>query len=219
MALNCAEHAMSYSGFTADEDLKGRKDRYMASVSPDEVKRRWENIRLWFDVEYCLDRTRAVLGQANVDLDALDWASHLISLAQAGWPNSIQVKHLRALVHRKKGETPEAIAALEDIRQNKPEKFANADEQEAWYNAHRLLGDLYIDEKPDAAVLCLQEFRNSDKAGADSMYMLGRAYENLGDHGRAAKCYENVMAYESHPRYYDARDGLDRVRGRGAGVP
>ncbi|MFO0970021.1 MAG: tetratricopeptide repeat protein [Gemmataceae bacterium] len=94
----------------------------------------------------------------------------------------------------------------------KPEKFANNEEREAWYYAHRMLGELYLDEKPDQAVVCLQEFRNSDKAGADSMYTMGRAYENLGDRARAAKCYEYVMTYEDHPRYYDARDGLDRVR-------
>lgn len=213
LALNCTEHALSYSGFGADKDLLERKDRYMASVSPEELKNRWENIRLWFDVDYCLAKTRQVLASNMEDLDTLDWAFHLLALARTAWPLSIQVRYLLAQLHRRKGETQEAIALLEDVRQNKPEKFANNDETEAWYNAHKLLGNMYLDEKPDQAVLCLTEFRNSDKAGADSMYMLGRAYENLGDKPRAARCYENVLAYESHPLYYDARDGLARMRG------
>ena len=81
-----------------------------------------------------------------------------------------------------------------------------------WYAAHRLLGDLYLDDKPDQAVLCYQEFRKSEGAGADSMYKLGRAYENLGDYANAARCYEVVTGYEQHPLYYEARDALDRVR-------
>ena len=41
------------------------------------------------------------------------------------------------------------------------------------------------------------------------------AYENLGDYGRAAKCFEQVLAFEGHPLYFEAQDGLDRVK-RGA---
>lgn len=214
MALHCTEHAMSYTGMYADRDLDERKDRYLISVTPEELKKRWENIRLWFNVDALIEKTKTILERYNGELENLDWADQLMALAEAAWPGSIQVKYQRARIKRFRGETNEAIEILETVRQNKPEKFANAAEQETWYNVHRLLGELYVDEKPDQAVLCLHEFRNSDKAGADSMYSLGRAYENLGDFPRAAKCYENVMAYEKHPRYYDARDGFERVKGR-----
>jgi tetratricopeptide (TPR) repeat protein len=214
MALNCVEHALSYSGFSSDKDLVERKDRYMISVTPEEVKKRWESVRLWFDVDYTLNKARQILEKYNGELDNLDWADQLMRLASAAWPLSIQVKYQRARIQRLKGEGNQAVTILEDIRQNQPEKFANSDEREAWFNAHRLLGDLYIDEKPDQAVLCLQEFRQSDKAGADSMFKLGKAYENLGDFQRAAKCYQAVMAYEDHPLYYEARDGFDRTKDR-----
>lgn len=214
LALHCTEHALSYSGFSSDKDLMERKDRYLFSVTPEEVKKRWENIRLWFDVNYCLTKAKQVLERYNGELETLDWAAHLIGLAQAAWPLSVQVKFVHARLHRLKGASTEAIALLEEVRQNKPDKFANNEEREAWFGVHRLLGEYYLDERPDQAVLCLQEFRNSEKSGAETVYNLGRAYENLGDLGRAAKCYESVTAYESHPRFYDARDGLERVRSK-----
>ena len=110
-------------------------------------------------------------------------------------------------------EVSEAVAVFEEIRQNKPEKFASDEEEEAWFLAHRLLGDIYLDEKPDQAVLCFQVYRNSERAGADTMFKLGRAYENLGDFARAAKFYEHVTAFEGHPLYYEAQEGIGRVRG------
>ena len=104
------------------------------------------------------------------------------------------------------------VTVLEVIRQNKPEKFANEDESKAWHFTHRLLGDMYVDEKPDQAVRCYLEFRKSDEAGADTSYKLGRAYEALGDFRNAAAAYEEVTAYERHPLFYEARDALERVK-------
>jgi tetratricopeptide (TPR) repeat protein len=78
-----------------------------------------------------------------------------------------------------------------------------------------MLGDLYLEQNPTEAAACFIEFGKSDDAGADTSYKLGRAYEALGDFARAARCYENVTAYEHHPLYYEARDALDRVK-RGA---
>ena len=73
--------------------------------------------------------------------------------------------------------------------------------------------DFYIDSKPDQAILCFQEFnRHSSMSGADTFYKMGKAYENLGDMPRAAKCYEQVTGYEQHPLYYEARDALLRVQ-------
>ncbi|MCI0379269.1 MAG: tetratricopeptide repeat protein [Gemmataceae bacterium] len=213
LALHCTEHALSYQGSGNDKDLLQRKDKYCYSIAPEEIKARWQQIYKWFDIEYCLQKTRWVLEKYNGDLDLLDWASHLADVAQAAQPERIAAKLLRARIRRQRGDINDAVGLLEEIRQNKPEKFGSQEEEESWYFAHRLLGDLYIDEKPDQAVLCFQEFRKSDRAGADSLYKLGRAYENLGDHARAAKAYEAVTAFEDHPLVYEARDGLARVRG------
>jgi tetratricopeptide (TPR) repeat protein len=210
MALHCTEHALSYDA--TDKDLLARKDRYYFSIQPEEVKPRWDKVAKWFDDAYCVEKSRKLLERFNGDLDLLDWAGHLAELAQVAKPSSITAKFLRARVRRQRGEIAEAVALLEEIRQNKPEKFATNDEEESWYFAHRMLGELYLEEKPDQAVLCLQEFRKCEKSGANTMYKLGQAYENLGDFARAARCYEQVTAFQDHPLYYEAQAGLERVK-------
>lgn len=213
-AVQCVEHALSYDA--ADKDLLARKDSLYYSITPAQLQERIDKVRGWFDVDYCLAKTRSLLKNYKGDLDLLDWAAHLADLAQTALPGSIAARFLRAQIRRARGEIPEAIELLENIRQNKPEKFANQDETDGWYFAHRLLGDLYLDSKPDQAILCLQEFRTSDHSGADTLFKLGRAYEALGDYARAARMYEAVTGYEQHPLYYEARDALDRVK-RGVG--
>jgi tetratricopeptide (TPR) repeat protein len=213
MALNCTEHALSYRG--DDADLVARKDRYYYSIFPNELRERYESVKLWFDGAYCLEKARWVLEQRGGDLDLLDWASHLTELALTAMPESVTAKFLRARIHRYRGEISEAVAALEDIRLNRPQKFASGDDETSWYLAHRMLGDLYLDTKPDQAILCFQEFsRHSSMSGADTLYKMGKAYENLGDFTRAARHYEQVTGYEQHPLYYEARDALERVRRR-----
>jgi len=65
--------------------------------------------------------------------------------------------------------------------------------------------------KPDQAILCFQEYRKHAKSGADTIYKMGVAYENLGDYARARKCYETVAAYESHPLAPEASSALHRL--------
>lgn len=215
-ALHCTEHGLSYND--ADADLLARKDRYYFSLSPADVKARWEQIYRWFDTDYCMTKVKKVLEKYDGNLDLLDWASHLANLALIAKPKDLTPRVLKARLHRLKGETNEAIALLEEIRQNRPEKFGGEQEEDSWYVAHRLLGDYYIDTKPDQAIACLQEFRKSSRAGADTAYKLGRAYENMGDLARAARCYDEVLMFPDHPLYYEARDGLDRVKRGGTPV-
>jgi tetratricopeptide (TPR) repeat protein len=216
MALNCTEHALSYNA--QDRDLLERKDRYYYNILPHDLKEKLESVQRWFDVPYCLEKAQWVLKNMGDNLENLDWAGHLVELAHVATPESVTANFLRARIRRIRGEIPEATAVLEEIRLNRPTKFASAEDEVSWYQAHRMLGDLYLDSKPDQAILCFQEFtRHSSLSGADTLYKMGRAYENLGDLRRAANCYEQVTGYEQHPLYYEARDALDRVRGRGAG--
>ncbi len=218
MALNCTEHARTYKA--EDPDLMERKDRlYFHHITPKEVRERYEHVKGWFDVPYCIDKVRWVLKNMTSNLELLDWAGHLADLAAAAVPESVTARFLRARVARFRGEIPETIAILEEIRLHRPEKFASADDEESWYLAHRMLGDLYLDPKPDQAILCFQEFaRHSSLSGADTYYKLGRAYENLGDFGRAARSYEQVTGYEQHPLYHEVREALERVQRRRLGT-
>ncbi len=212
LALHCTEHGLTYD--RTDKDLLGRKDKYYYSITPGEVKNRLDNVYKWFDVDYCKQKARWVLEKTNGDLELLDWASHLVALARAAEPASLSANVLSARIFRVRGETEHTLAVLERIRANKPEKFANAEEEDAWFLAHRMLGELYVDDKPDQAVLCLQEYRKSPKSGANTMYNMGRAYENLGDGARAIRCYEQVVAFEGNPLVYDAQEAIERLRGR-----
>jgi tetratricopeptide (TPR) repeat protein len=213
MALYSTEFGFAYN--SADKDLIARKDRYYYSITPDELKERMESVRKWFDPQYCRDKARWILENWGNDFDNLDWASHLLELANVAQPGSHANRFLKARIHRLRGEIPEAIAVLEEVRQHRPEKFVNEDEEKAWYFAHRMLGDLYLDEKPAEAEACYLEFRQSDESGADTSYKLGKAFEAQGKLREAIRCYEEVTAYERHPLYYEARDALDRVK-RGA---
>jgi tetratricopeptide (TPR) repeat protein len=211
-ALHATAQALVYD--SRDKDLLERRDRYYYSVKPEELRARLESVVKWFDVDYCLDKARRVLDQQRqgVDLDLLDWASHLLDLANVARPASVSVRVLRARVRRLRGEIPEAVALLEEVRMNRPEKFANADEEESWYLSCRLLGDLYLEERPDLAVQCFNEYRNSPKSGADTYYKLGLAYEGIGDRARAARCYQQVVAYETHPLAPNAHEALARLQ-------
>ena len=214
-ALRCCEHALTYNA--ADKDLVARKDRYYYSITPAELHARLENVKLWFDPQYCRDKARWVLDKFNGDFELLDWASHLTELALVAQPGSHAARLLKARGHRLRGEIPETISLLEEIRQHRPEKFFNEEETKAWYFGHRMLGDLYLDANPAEALACYGEFRKSDEAGADTSFKMGKAYEALGDLPHAAACYEEVTAYEQHPLYYEAREAFTRVKRGGAG--
>jgi tetratricopeptide (TPR) repeat protein len=210
-ALHALEHALSYPG-AADPDLLERKDRYYYSVTPQELKERWEAVHKWFDIDYCIRKARTLLEKHSDDLELAAWASHLLDLVRVAQPANVTVRLLLARVHRLRGEIPEAITMLEEIRQNKPERFGSSDEQESWYAACKILGDLYLNDKPELALECFQEYRNSAKSGADTWYKMGQCYEALGDWARAAKCYQQVTGYTSHPLAPAAHDALDRLR-------
>jgi tetratricopeptide (TPR) repeat protein len=210
-ALHATEHAMIH-GKKSDPDLLARKDRYYYSITPEELKQRWESVQNWFDFDYCVRKARALLERHGNDMELIDWASHLVELAHTAQPSNLTVRLLRARVRRLRGEIPEAIELLEGIRADRPERFASNEEEESWYTACKLLGDLYINDKPDVALQCFLEYKKYPKSGADTFYKLGMAYEALGDWTRAARCYEQVTAYESHPLAPAAFDALDRLR-------
>lgn len=210
-ALNCVEHALTYNA--SDPDLLERKDRLYYSITPAEVRERWESVQRWFDSDYCLAKAQAILESYGGNLDLLDWAQHLADLASLTMAGYLSPKLVQARVLRLRGETDRAIEIMEAIRKNKPEKFGGEKEEDAWYVTHRLLGDLYLETNPAEAVKCFLEFRKSSRAGADTSYKLGRAYEAIGENRKAAANYEEVLVFPEHPLYYDARAGLDRVRG------
>ena len=212
MALRVTEQALLYN--PSDKDLLDRKDQVLLLGDAGATcGRGWTSVRGGFDFDYCLRRARTVLdGRLQTDAEWLDVASHLIQLAMVVKPESLTAKVLYARLRLRFGERDEAMALLEQVREPKPERF-EGDDEEAWYQACQMLGDLYLEAgRPDLAVTCLTEFRKSAKSGARTLYKLGQAYEQLGDRAHAVKAYEMVTAYDGNPLVYDARSALNRLK-------
>lgn len=179
-AARATDQALQYNG--KDADLLERKDRYYNSILPDDLKARLEQFAGGFDVAYCFQKTRTIL-ERYTDVDWLDVALRLTELALVVKPDSLLAKLQHARVQLRLGERDRAIALLEEVRgPQKPERFASGEDEEAWFQASQLLGDLYLETgRADLAVPCLNDFRKSSKSGARTLFKLGHAYEQTGD--------------------------------------
>jgi tetratricopeptide (TPR) repeat protein len=213
-ALRFTEEALIYNA--KEKDLLERKDRYYYSVLPEDLKARLDWVRGCFDTEYCLKKAKTLLDAKAWDLDTLDWAEHLAHLVAVVKPEDLASRLLIARARLRRGEKQEAVALLEQVRSPKPEKFASGTDEDAWYVASKLLGEIYLGDlgRPDLAIPCLKDFRQSSKSGADTIYKLGQAYEQIGDVTRAVRFYKHVVSYESHPLALDARDALSRLQAK-----
>jgi hypothetical protein len=188
-----------------------RKDRYYYSLMPEQYPDHAERLEKVFDLDYCLSKAKKLLEVRNCGPEQQDWALHLTRLVLAVAPENIAGLVLAARAHLRRGETDEALTLLEKARAGK-ERRQTADDEEAWYLACRLLGDLYLQaERPAEALECLKDYRSSAKSGADTVYRMAQAYEQMGDRLRASKLYENVAAYEGNPLADDARQAIDRL--------
>jgi tetratricopeptide (TPR) repeat protein len=211
-ALRATEQALLYA--PKDRDLLERRDKYYFSVLPETLRTAPDSLRSAVDAHYCLTKARQILDHPGADHDALEWAQHLLELAFVLQPESIPARVQLARARLRRGERSEAVALLESVFEPKPEAFASSEDEEAWYLSARMLGDLYLREleSPVKAVACFTAYRKCAKSGADTLFKLGEAYEQLGESARAARFYEQVTAYDNHPLAPDARDALRRVK-------
>ena len=206
-ALLMTETGLIYN--SKDKDFLARKDKYYYSVDVERLKQVKDKVERFFDVDYCAKKARTILDQREVESDSLDWALHLIRLAKVMKPKDAAVRYAEARCLLRQGNRDGALAVLEDLREEKP-----VGEDEAWYEATRLLGNLYLNElnRPDLAVHCFLDYRNYSKSGADTLFNIARSYEGSGQLASARKFYEAVTAYEQHPKYWDAKEALDRLK-------
>jgi tetratricopeptide (TPR) repeat protein len=213
-ALHVNERALMYDA--KNKLFLDRKERYYYSVNPDDLRGRFEQVKKTFDVGYCVRKAKSLLDHRQADSESVAWALHLAELARVVEPDGIAPLVLAARARLRRGDQAEAVALLEEARANKPERFASADDEDAWYTACRLLGDLFLQTlgKPDQALLCFNDYRKYSKSGADTLYKMGQCYEQLGDRVKAAKCYQNVTVYTDHPLAWDASRALQRLETR-----
>lgn len=210
-ALNAVlntEQALTYSG--TDPDLAKKRDTYYYSVSIERLTAAKENLGKWFDVGYCVKKAMSVLNSKDADADLLDWATHLTRLAKVIEPASNRVRLVEARCLLRRGERDAGLQLLEDVREG--QKGSN-DEEEAWYNATKILGQLYLEElnRPDLALRAYVDYKEYHKSGADTLFQIAKCYEAQNDLSSAAKFYTAVTAYEEHPRYWDAKEALKRL--------
>lgn len=212
-ALLMVETALTYN--STDSDLLEKKNSYYYSVTEEKLRAVKEKVAPYFDVGYCVKRAMNILNSKSDDPDMIDWAAHLARLAEIMQPASNGVRLVRARCLLRRGDRDAGIQVMEDIREGKK---GSGDEEEAWYAATKILGDLYLDElnRPDLAVRAYTDYKEYGKSGADTLFKLGRAYEAMGDVPNAVKFYTAVTAYEEHPRYWDAKEALRRL-GKGQG--
>ena len=211
-ATHCTEHALSYG---TDADLVARKDKYYYSLAPAEVQSRWDSVAKWFDVDYLETKTKFLVEKGVGNPELIDWATHLADLLGVARPTGVRSLLMRARVRRLRGDVTESAELLERLRQNKPARFDSEEEEDAWFLAHRLLGDFYLADRPADAIPCYAEFRKSNRAGADSAFKLGKAFEAVGDLPKAARFYEEVLTFPDHPLYYEAKDAIARLKSAG----
>jgi tetratricopeptide (TPR) repeat protein len=209
-ALLITERGLLYA--KTDADLLAKRDSYYYSVPVERLELVKDKIGRWFDVGYLLRKAKQVADQRESDLDTLDYGLHLVKLARVMEPKSHAAMLAQARLELRKANRDGGLSLLEDIRE---QPRGSGEEEEAWYFAVRLLGDIYLDEiqRPDLAISCYNAFRESDKSGADTLYQLGRAYEAAGNAGAALKAYEMVTMYPKHPRYDAANDAVRRLKG------
>jgi tetratricopeptide (TPR) repeat protein len=210
-ALRINDHALIYS--PRDKDLLERKDRYYYSATPDQIRAHLDFFKTGLDVDYCIRRAKTILDGRYEDMEWLNVAGHLVQLARVILPDNLAAKVLEARICLRTGDRDRALTLLEEVRAAKEQAANSGDEGEAWFAANQLLGDLYLEAgRADQALLALQDFRESSRSGAKTIYKMGQAYEQLGDRAKAMKCYEQVTAYEGNPLVYEAREAMYRMK-------
>ncbi|MFO0796170.1 MAG: tetratricopeptide repeat protein [Gemmataceae bacterium] len=207
-ALVQVETGLTYS--SSDADLLKKKDSYYFSVTEEQLRAKRERVAGFFDVAYCVKKASGILNGKSDDPELLEWASHLAALATVMQPAANGVRLIRARCLLRQGNRDAGLALLEDIRESPK---GSRDDEDAWYAATKILGELYLDElqRPDLAIAAFKDYKGYLKAGADTHYQLGRAYEAAEDTANAIREYDAVTAFEGHPRFWDAKDALRRL--------
>lgn len=208
--INCSA-ALQYD--STDADLLSKRDSYYYSVPIERLERARAGIGAWFDVGYCVKKAMGVLNAKEADADLLDWATHLVQLAKVIEPKSNRVRLVEARCHLRRGDRDTGLVLMEDVRESEK---GSGDEEEAWYNTTRLLGQLYLEElnRPDLALKAYSDYKNYHKSGADTLYHIARCYEALNDSTNALRFYNAVTAFSQHPLYHDAEAAIRRLKGQ-----
>ncbi len=210
-ALMMTEAGLIYNA--TDRDFLAKKDKYYFNVGVENLGEMKDKVVKFFDVDYCVRKAKLLLDQREADAGSLEWALHLVRLAKVMKPQDTGVRFAEARCLLRQGDRDAALFELENIRE---QKAAGATDEDAWYDATRTLGNLYLNDlnRPELAVHCFLDYRNYSKSGADTLFNIARCYEGMNQTRNAIKFYEAVTAYEEHPKYWDAKQAVERLKGQ-----
>lgn len=189
-----------------------QKSRLYRAVSAAALQSRLAQVEGYFDFSYCYRRAVRAFEAKDPDEEV----THFLDLAALGGKaRLLAVNTLLGRTHLRSGRFADAALCFEAVKNQRPERFADKDQEEAYFLSCRLLGDLYLDAlaDPRAAIDCFEIYKEFGKSGADTLYKLALAYELSGQLAHAKKWYDMVLVYPDHPRAAPARAALARIEG------
>lgn len=189
-----------------------QKSRLYRAVSPAPLQSRLAQVEGYFDFGYCYRRAVRAFETKAPDEEV----THFLDLAALGGKTQLlAVNALLGRTHLRSGRFADAALCFEAVKMQRSERFADKDQEEAFFLSCRLLGDLYLEQlaDPRAAALCFEIYKEYGKSGADTLYKLALAYERSGQLAHAKKWYDMVLVYPDHPRAAPARAALARIAG------
>jgi tetratricopeptide (TPR) repeat protein len=217
-ALRAVEKGLLYAG--KDTDLLERRERYLWSITPEQVQASPDTFKGIIDPAFCAERARKALDSNQADPEWLRFAEHLLRLALLVRPDHLPSRQMLGRALARLGDRDGAVAEWEKVRTNKPSNWVEGESDEAWQRANQALGDAYLEMgRYQDAIDCLEDFRKSSRSGANTLFKLGQAHEGLGQFRQARKHYREVEGFEGNPLVWQAREALDRIRQAEAGPP
>lgn len=210
-AVRPIEAALIYELPASERSVwQARKRELYGKLRAQDVLPRWSEVGRNFDFHYCYQCARECWEAADIEA-TMRW----LDLAALGGGSFLRgVNLLLGRVHYRGGRSADAAACWTAAMDKRPKKWHDSAEEEAYFQACRLLGDLYLDElgEPAKAAECYRQYQGYVKSGAETLFRLGRALEAAGRPTEARKWYDMVLVYPSHPRAADARSALARLQ-------
>lgn len=212
--LSALRHVQQALAFHLGEKDKAHwlqeRERLYAEIAPEEVQSRASEAAAYFDAGYCVRRAAKLFEERAPSEDVV----HYLDLASAvGVEHVLDVNYLLGRLHLREGRNEDAAACFQAVADNRPKRFRDESQERAYFRACRTLGELLVErlDRPAEAVGYLQTFKDHVDSGADTLYLLARAYEKTGRTAQAKKWYDMVLVYPSHPRAAEAKAALARL--------
>lgn len=212
MAIRPVEAALTYGLDDARrKEWQAEKARLYAALNAEQVVPRLNRVEKFFDFGYCFRKAKSLFEQ---DAPPEEVIRYLDLAALGGSQQLLNVNYLLGRSYYRAGNFSNASLCLEAVKNNRPKRFADSEQEEIYFGACRLLGDLALDtlNDPAKAVDCYMICKDHVKSGAETLFRLGRAYESNGQPAHARKWYDMVLVYPSHPRAEAAKAALERLR-------